>query len=84
MMKEFNFPVRMCIICKVRLPKANLFRYQIKQGIVVSFCGSGRSFYLCKNCLNENNKKIQKILHTKKCIQFENDWGKKLKEIATK
>ncbi len=83
-MREFNYPVRMCIICKARLPKTSLFRYQVKEGKIMSFSGSGRSFYFCEHCLQKNDKKIQKILNAKKCTQIEQNWGKKLKEIATK
>ncbi len=82
-MREFNYPMRMCIMCKARLPKTSLFRYQVNQGKIVSFTGNGRSFYFCTHCLDSSDKKIQKILNTKKCIQTEKDWGKKLKEIGT-
>ncbi len=81
-MTMINYPVRMCIICKARLHKNSLFRYQIKQGQFASFCGKGRSFYICGECLDTDDKKIEKIQKTKQCTQILR--GKKLKEIGTK
>lgn len=81
-MRKFDYPVRMCIICKSRLLKSNLFRYQINQGKITTFSGSGRSFYICATCLDKE-KKLKKIFN-EKCTHTEENWGKKLKEIVTK
>lgn len=81
-MRKFNYPIRMCIICKSRLLKSSLFRYQIKQGKITTFLGSGRSFYICLSCLDKE-KKLKKVL-SRKCANIEENWGKKLKEMVTK
>jgi predicted RNA-binding protein YlxR (DUF448 family) len=53
-----------------------MLRLQCKNGELLKFTGSGRSFYLCKNCKNE--KKLDKIIKRicKKNINIE-----KIKEI---
>ena len=54
--------VRMCIVCRKRYTQDSLIRlkfYKEKQKIV-EFNGTGRSFYICKECLLYS-KKIEKI-----------------------
>lgn len=82
MKREFNYPIRMCIICKSRLRQSNLFRYQIKQKDIVAYMGAGRSFYLCETCLKKDEDKLKKVLCGRFKLEIEN-CGKKLKEIAT-
>ncbi len=50
----------MCIHCKTRSYQENLFRLQCFQKKLVRFGGVGRSFYLCKACLED--KKLSKSL----------------------
>ncbi|MDR0580453.1 MAG: DUF448 domain-containing protein [Campylobacteraceae bacterium] len=64
-MREKNIPVRMCIVCKSRLTKESLHRFQIKDGILKMFEKSGRSFYICEACLNKNQHKIIKTINKK-------------------
>ncbi len=45
-------PVRMCIVCKKRIYQKDLIRMQCKNGKITQFEGSGRSFYVCKDCIN--------------------------------
>jgi predicted RNA-binding protein YlxR (DUF448 family) len=44
--------VRMCVACRKRDLQSNLYRLQCKNGELISFSGSGRSFYVCKDCIN--------------------------------
>jgi predicted RNA-binding protein YlxR (DUF448 family) len=53
----------MCINCRDKIPQKSLIRLQCIEGRVISFRGIGRSFYLCKNCIDKRDeKKIKKIL----------------------
>ena len=52
--------VRMCVVCRGRLSQAEMLRLQCKNNEIVPFCGVGRSFYICKSCIN--NKKLDKII----------------------
>ncbi len=84
MSDKLNYPIRMCIICKDRFWKSNLFRYQIEEQTIVAFSGTGRSFYICEKCLIGDQKRLQKILCNRYNIVIKLDnCGKKLKEIAT-
>jgi len=47
-------PIRMCIICRERYDQHKLLRLQ-KLDDIVRFSGNGRSFYLCKACLQKEN-----------------------------
>lgn len=81
---KFNYPTRMCIICKNRFQQANLYRYQVKDGDVIPFSKIGRSFYICKTCLHENDKRLAGILKHKYKINSQMEsCVKRLKEIAT-
>lgn len=83
MAQKIDHPIRMCIVCKERFPKTSLFRYQIKDGKITSFCNVGRSFYICENCLDGNEIKLKKILKAKCFIDTSiQHYGKKLKEIS--
>jgi len=48
----------MCIVCKKRYPQHILIRLQCKENRLIFFSGSGRSFYVCKECVK--NKKFSK------------------------
>jgi len=50
----------MCIVCRGRFFQNDLHRFQCLNQELTKFGGSGRSFYLCKNC--ENSKKLDKII----------------------
>ena len=51
---------RMCVVCRDRLAQDEMLRLQCQNQSVIVFNGSGRSFYICKNCIN--NKKLDKII----------------------
>lgn len=58
--KSKKKPVRMCVVCKKRDTQENLHRLQCKNGKLIFFEGTGRSFYVCDECLK--NKKFYKII----------------------
>ena len=78
-------PIRMCIVCKERLPQDILQRLQIVERELVVFSKVGRSFYICKACIINNEKKLVKILNNKCKTNHKHviDFGKIFKEIGT-
>lgn len=70
-------PIRMCIGCKKRFPQKELLRFQCKKGELIKYTKSGRSFYICKECAQNFEKKLQKAL-IGKCKKVQ---GNKIKEI---
>ncbi|MDA3055482.1 MULTISPECIES: hypothetical protein [unclassified Campylobacter] len=60
-------PIRMCVICRVRLEKSELSKFAVKKE-------SGRSFYICNTCINQkdknNKKRLSKFLNS---INFDDD-----------
>jgi len=82
MAKNFHISIRMCVSCRNRDAQSTMLRLQCINGELNKFIGSGRSFYLCKNCLEED-KKISKTL-MRQCRSKEKDkYMSKLKEIIT-
>ena len=82
MAKIFNIPLRMCISCRQRDSQCNLLRLQCIDGNIDLFKGRGRSFYLCKNCLEEEKKLFKALM--RQCRSGEKDkLMNKLKEIIT-
>ncbi len=51
-------PIRMCIVCKDRGFQNSLIRLQHIDENVVFFSGRKRSFYLCKDCLCDDKKRV--------------------------
>ena len=60
-------PIRMCVVCKGRFLKQTLCKFAVKKG-------SGRSFYICNTCINQNDKnnkkRLSKFLNS---INFDDD-----------
>jgi predicted RNA-binding protein YlxR (DUF448 family) len=81
-MNEKIDPVRMCVICKGRLSQKTLCRFQIIDGVLKPFCNSGRSFYICKECLDGNQQKLVRILNNKYNLNlpYVSTYGEFLKE----
>lgn len=80
MAKIFHQPIRMCATCRQRVIQNELLRFQCVDGSLQRFVGSGRSFYLCKNCI-EDEKKVLKTL-MRQCKSGDRDrFTNKLKEI---
>jgi predicted RNA-binding protein YlxR (DUF448 family) len=72
----------MCVSCRERDAQNNLFRLQCIDGSLTRFMGVGRSFYLCKNCIDQE-KKVYKAL-MRQCRSNDKDkLTNKLKEIVT-
>ena len=80
MAKNFYKPLRMCISCRVRYTQNELLRLQCISGDLDIFKGTGRSFYLCENCLLEDKKVLKALM--RQCRSGEKDkFMNKLKEI---
>jgi predicted RNA-binding protein YlxR (DUF448 family) len=82
-MGEKNIPVRMCIVCKSRLAKKSLHRFQIKDGILRTFERDGRSFYICEVCLNKNQQKLIKTINQKYNLTLPYQNGENFKETIS-
>jgi len=50
----------MCVVCRERLSQSEMLRLQCQEKEIIKFSGTGRSFYICKNCIN--SKKLDKII----------------------
>ncbi|MDD3463721.1 MAG: hypothetical protein PHW07_08825 [Sulfurospirillaceae bacterium] len=84
-MAKINKPTRMCIVCKQRGAQDTLLRLQAQEGELVGFTKIGRSFYLCADCIDKNDKRLIKILNNKckKNHKSIAEFGIILKEIGT-
>ncbi|EDM24616.1 DUF448 domain-containing protein [Caminibacter mediatlanticus] len=71
--------IRMCIVCKKRDYQKNLLRFQCKNGKIIKFSGVGRSFYICKECIN--SKKLIKLL-ANKCNKDKENIKEQIKQIS--
>jgi predicted RNA-binding protein YlxR (DUF448 family) len=72
-------PIRMCIVCKKRNYQEDLIRMQCKNGKITQFKGSGRSFYVCFECINST--KTLKLL-AKRCNTTKDDIKAMLEEFS--
>ena len=82
MAKKFNQPLRMCISCRTRDIQINLFRLQCLESQLSLFRGNGRSFYICKICLNDEKKVLKALM--RQCKSSDRDkFSNILKEIIT-
>jgi len=54
-------PTRMCIACRSRHPQNTLIRLKLSGKDVIVYDGTGRSFYLCDACVN-NEKKVKGLV----------------------
>jgi len=50
----------MCVVCRERLTQSEMLRLQCQNKEIIAFSGIGRSFYICKDCIND--KKLDKII----------------------
>ena len=53
-------PIRMCVVCRNRFYQDTLYRLQCVNKKLIKWQGRGRSFYVCKNCVND--KKFTKYI----------------------
>ena len=75
-----KYPIRMCIACRNRESQHSLIRIQFVENRAIAYTGSGRSFYLCREC-GRNPKRIRQI--TKRYKLEEEDFLKLIKELDT-
>lgn len=86
-MANLKKPLRMCVLCRSRLEKNNLIRLKCKDKKLVSFDGNGRSFYICKSCIDlafnssKDLKRLERMLY-KEC-KNKDEYIVQLKEILT-
>jgi len=71
-------PIRMCITCRSRHPQNSLIRLKQEAKDVIAYNGSGRSFYLCTLC-SQDEKKIKGLV--KRFKQDQEQFTKLLKEL---
>ena len=82
MAHKFHKPTRMCIACRMTDAQNNLVRLRCNDGVLAPFEGVGRSFYLCRVCL-EDEKKIAKALMRQCRSGKKDELMNTLKEIVT-
>jgi len=75
-------PLRMCISCRKRFYQFELLRLQCIDKQIVFWTKKGRSFYLCRDCL-EKEKKVLKALQWV-CKNKNDKYLSILKEIVNK
>jgi len=72
----------MCISCRNREVQDQLLRLRCFNGSIERFEGIGRSFYICKSCLEDEKKVIKSLM--RQCRSGEKDkFTSRLKEIIT-
>ncbi len=57
-----NNPIRTCVSCKLKAPQPILKRYRVVRSVLEYGKGEGRSFYLCEECLQKDEKVLKKII----------------------
>lgn len=82
MASKENYPKRMCVACRERIEQKMLLRLQCKEQKLSSHSGTGRSFYLCYACV-EDEKKMTRAL-ARVCKSGDMKYlSNQLKEIIT-
>ncbi|MEA3523109.1 MAG: DUF448 domain-containing protein [Campylobacterota bacterium] len=46
----------MCIVCRGKFAQSELVRLQCQERQLIPYSNQGRSFYLCKDCVEDNRK----------------------------
>ncbi|MDR1911970.1 MAG: DUF448 domain-containing protein [Helicobacteraceae bacterium] len=64
-------PIRMCVACRGRFEQKTLYRLQCADGRLIAYANSGRSFYLCANCITAPKISKQIARHCKKEVNTE-------------
>jgi len=82
MVAKLHLPIRMCVSCREREIQDKLYRLQCIDGSIEKFKKSGRSFYLCNNCLYQEKKVLKALM--RQCRGGDKDkFMNRLKEIIT-
>ena len=82
MPKISSNPTRMCITCRGRFLQHALLRLRCLDKSLQHFTNSGRSFYLCQECLKNENKVIKSLMRQCKMSDMAS-LSNQLKEIIT-
>lgn len=61
-MKQNFTPIRMCVVCRGRFEQSKLRRYHILNSSLFIGKGNSRSFYICEECLQKDDKILKKSL----------------------
>ncbi|MDQ7045697.1 MAG: hypothetical protein Q9M32_07280 [Sulfurimonas sp.] len=82
MAKKFHLAIRMCVACRDRHEQKLLVRLQCNEGLLKAFTKKGRSFYICKSCLDSEKKVIKSLM--RQCRSGDKEkLINRLKEIIT-
>jgi predicted RNA-binding protein YlxR (DUF448 family) len=79
--KLASVPERMCISCRVRNIQSSMIRLQYTDSEIVPYGFSGRSFYICLECVADE-KKLHKALSRQCRTNISKEQMCKLKEIV--
>ncbi|MBL4730815.1 MAG: DUF448 domain-containing protein [Sulfurimonas sp.] len=82
MAKKNHLVIRMCISCRERQAKKLLVRLQYNEGSLKAFNKNGRSFYICKLCI-DNERQVTKSLMRQCKSGKKDELINRLKEIIT-
>ncbi len=61
MARKFHKPIRTCIVCRGKFTQSELVRLQCQERQLISFTSQGRSFYICKECTNDEKKSAKSL-----------------------
>ncbi len=62
LLRKTEIKIRMCVACRMRQPQRDLLRLKSFEDQIMEFDGTGRSFYVCGNCLKNGEKKLLKAI----------------------
>ncbi|AFV96768.1 DUF448 domain-containing protein [Candidatus Sulfuricurvum sp. RIFRC-1] len=51
MAQKLHQPIRMCVVCRERFAQFALLRLQCRNGLLQPYANEGRSFYMCRSCI---------------------------------
>jgi uncharacterized protein len=52
MAQKLHQPIRMCVVCRERFAQYTLLRLQCRNGLLEPYTNGGRSFYMCRTCID--------------------------------
>jgi len=55
----------MCVACRDRFPQHILIRMQCENRELIPYSDVGRSFYLCKSCIDKDDKNLVRALSSR-------------------
>jgi uncharacterized protein len=71
MARKFHKPQRMCIVCRGKFVQSELVRLQCQDRHLISYRNQGRSFYLCKDCVDDEKKCAKSLARACKSGELE-------------